>query len=721
MATRDFKIRHGLVVQGDFTLGGNTVSKVLDSDEVINIINDNVTGLADSDLAVVATLRQDVDSDSTAIQTIKTDLDALDTSLTARLDSDSTAISARLPLSGGTMSGDIDGAGNKVLFANVYSNFVDLPDASTYHGMFAHVHATGAGYFAHAGNWVRLSNYTDAALKSDLDSETARIQLLLASTDSDALSLAELRQSADSDANTILILRQNAESDSIAIQALQSSLSPRLDSDESKLQTHSGRLDVLESRADSDSVAIQATKTDMDVNFNIVNNGASAYTYSGDGFPSNVDNPTIYLNRGHTYNFRVNASGHPFQIRTASSGSAYSSGVTNNGAQVGLIKFVVPMDAPESLVYQCTLHSGMVGNIKIDNADASIADSDLKAIADLRNDVDSDTAAIQTIRTDLDNLDTTLTARLDSDELALQTLDTKVTTLQARADSDNLAIQDLGTRIDNLGGSQSINVTTFTFTASNNDSDFSGTDDNGSTLSYIANKIHVYLNGILLTDTTDYIATDGSTVSLVSAPDSDDVLSVVKFLGTVQAGFDSDEIVSIINENVVSGSVDSDVAAVAQLRRDADSDSIRIQEIATSLEQINELVDSDLKAIADLRNDVDSDTLAIGNINRNIGSSNLDGNGQTQQVFDSFATSYYRSVKYFVSASSNDSSWFATEIIVIHDGTNAYLTEYGTISTHDSEFITFDADVNGGNVRLLGTPSNSLTNVKTVRQHISQT
>ena len=746
MATREFKIRHGLIVQGDFTLGGNTVSKVLDSDEVINIINDNVTGLADSDLAVVATLRQDVDSDSTAIQTIKTDLDALDTSLTARLDSDSTAISARLPLSGGTMSGDIDGAGNKVLFANVYSNFVDLPDASTYHGMFAHVHATGAGYFAHAGNWVRLSNYTDAALKSDLDSETARIQLLLASTDSDALSLAELRQSADSDANTILILRQNAESDSIAIQALQSSLSPRLDSDESKLQTHSGRLDVLETRADSDSIAIQATKTDMDVNFNIVNNGASAYTYSGDGFPSNVDNPTIYLNRGHTYNFRVNASGHPFQIRTASGGSAYSSGVTNNGAQVGLIKFVVPMDAPESLVYQCTLHSGMVGNIKIDNADASIADSDLKAIADLRNDVDSDTAAIQTIRTDLDNLDTTLTARLDSDtaaiqtlrtdfdaldtsltarldsdELALQTLDTKVTTLQARADSDNLAIQDLGTRIDNLGGSQSINVTTFTFTASNNDSDFSGTDDNGSTLSYVANKIHVYLNGILLTNTTDYIATDGSTVSLVSAPDSDDVLSIVKFLGTVQAGFDSDEIVSIINENVVSGSVDSDVAAVAQLRRDADSDSIRIQEIATSLEQINELVDSDLKAIADLRNDVDSDSLAIGNINRNIGSSNLDGVGQTQQVFDSFATSYYRSVKYFVSASSNDSSWFATEIIVIHDGTNAYLTEYGTISTHDSEFITFDADVNGGNVRLLGTPSNSLTNVKTVRQHISQT
>ena len=52
----------------------------------------------------------------------------------------------------------------KILFANVYSAEGDLPSASTYHGMFAHVHGTGAGYFAHAGNWIRLANRTEAAL-----------------------------------------------------------------------------------------------------------------------------------------------------------------------------------------------------------------------------------------------------------------------------------------------------------------------------------------------------------------------------------------------------------------------------------------------------------------------------------------------------------------------------------------------------------------------------
>ena len=70
-------------------------------------------------------------------------------------------IATKLPLAGGTMSGDIDGAGNKGLFANMYAQLADLPSATTYHGMFAHVHATGAGYFAHGGNWIQLANYTD--------------------------------------------------------------------------------------------------------------------------------------------------------------------------------------------------------------------------------------------------------------------------------------------------------------------------------------------------------------------------------------------------------------------------------------------------------------------------------------------------------------------------------------------------------------------------------
>ena len=58
-------------------------------------------------------------------------------------------------------SGDtVDLNGKKILFANVYSTEGDLPSATDNHGMFAHVHATGLAYFAHAGNWVKLAPYS---------------------------------------------------------------------------------------------------------------------------------------------------------------------------------------------------------------------------------------------------------------------------------------------------------------------------------------------------------------------------------------------------------------------------------------------------------------------------------------------------------------------------------------------------------------------------------
>ena len=45
---------------------------------------------------------------------------------------------------------------NKV--PSLYMNQSNLPSASDYHGMFAHVHSTGRGYFSHAMNWYELVN-----------------------------------------------------------------------------------------------------------------------------------------------------------------------------------------------------------------------------------------------------------------------------------------------------------------------------------------------------------------------------------------------------------------------------------------------------------------------------------------------------------------------------------------------------------------------------------
>ena len=83
-------------------------------------------------------------------------------------------------------SADIDIGSNdfittgKVYFANMFAQTSNLPSATTYHGMFAHVHATGAAYFAHGGNWIELANksYVDTQVSALVDSAPATLNTL---------------------------------------------------------------------------------------------------------------------------------------------------------------------------------------------------------------------------------------------------------------------------------------------------------------------------------------------------------------------------------------------------------------------------------------------------------------------------------------------------------------------------------------------------------------
>ena len=104
--------------------------------------------------------------------------------------------------------------------------------------------------------------------------------------------------------------------------------------------------------------------------------GTDHYTFTGPGLTGTVNDPTIYLSRGQTYIFENNNSSnaHPFQIQSTSGqgGTAYNTGVTNNGGAGGTeIKITVPHDAPDNLYYQCTAHSNMGGTIFITGAVAA--------------------------------------------------------------------------------------------------------------------------------------------------------------------------------------------------------------------------------------------------------------------------------------------------------------------------------------------------------------
>ena len=95
-------------------------------------------------------------------------------------------------------------------------------------------------------------------------------------------------------------------------------------------------------------------------------NGTLDYTFTGIGFTVTTNDPVLYLARGQKYAFDNQSGGtHPFEIRVADSGVAYNHGVTNNGASTGTIVFEVPFDAPNTLFYQCTSHSGMGNTIRV--------------------------------------------------------------------------------------------------------------------------------------------------------------------------------------------------------------------------------------------------------------------------------------------------------------------------------------------------------------------
>jgi hypothetical protein len=57
-----------------------------------------------------------------------------------------------------TFSGVIEAPAGMNKIPSLYMNQSNLPSASDYHGMFAHVHSTGRGYYAHANNWYELVN-----------------------------------------------------------------------------------------------------------------------------------------------------------------------------------------------------------------------------------------------------------------------------------------------------------------------------------------------------------------------------------------------------------------------------------------------------------------------------------------------------------------------------------------------------------------------------------
>ena len=129
------------------------------------------------------------------------------------------------------------------------------------------------------------------------------------------------------------------------------------------------------------------------------------------------------------------------------------------------------------------------------------------------------------------------TSQLDLGELALNTYDGKV--YLKKEVSGVQSIVEVG----GGGGSQQSGIwSEYVYTATSNQTTFSGSDDNSQTLSYVTNYLQVFLNGILLDNGTDYTANNTTSVVLVNGANSGDLIQIstfVKVLGTADISVDT--------------------------------------------------------------------------------------------------------------------------------------------------------------------------------------
>ena len=129
------------------------------------------------------------------------------------------------------------------------------------------------------------------------------------------------------------------------------------------------------------------------------------------------------------------------------------------------------------------------------------------------------------------------TSQLDLGELALNTYDGKVY-LKKEVSGVQTVVE-----VGGGGGSQQSGVwTEYVYTATSNQTTFSGSDDNSQTLSYVTGYLQVFLNGVLLDNGTDYTANNTTSVVLVNGANSGDLVQIstfVKVLGTADISVDT--------------------------------------------------------------------------------------------------------------------------------------------------------------------------------------
>ena len=103
---------------------------------------------------------------------------------------------------------------------------------------------------------------------------------------------------------------------------------------------------------------------------------------------------------------------------------------------------------------------------------------------------------------------------------------------------------------------------------------------------------------------------------------------------------------------------------------------------------------------------------------KNIVGNNSNIAVSSNTVIDSFSTESFRTAKYIIKAGS-DTGYQSVEALLIHDGSNSFVTVYGSISTIADDIITITSNISSGNVCLYATTIATNTRVNIIGTYVT--
>lgn len=263
----------------------------------------------------------------------------------------------------------------------------------------------------------------------------------------------------------------------------------------------------------------------------------------------------------------------------------------------------------------------------------------------------------------------------------------------------------------NSTGGGAVVLSTYVYTVASNTTVFEGIDDNSKVLEYTINKESVYLNGVRLIKGSDYTQSNTTAITLTANAISGDTVEIVTLAGADSSQTFKFSIAS--NTTAVTGNDDGGTP----LSYIAGYELIYLNGIKLvfgsdyTTPNTTHIV---LSANAISGDIVEVITFPADSTSIDLANPTAYGSASTGTLtIDTYNATSYRTAKYLVQANTVD-SFHSSEAVVIHDGTTAFISEYGMVYSNGSLF-SLSADISTGVVRLRATPTRSGTTFKSKR------